>query len=83
MFLNNIKFIIINKTKPSKKASYNCDGCLVALSMLGKTIPQKTSVVLPTSSPLIKLAIRPKNIPIGATQTITSNKKKVGIFFFY
>ena len=74
--------MIINKTKPSKKASYNCDGCLAVLSMLGKITPQKTFVVLPTNSPLIKLAIRPKNIPIGATQTIISNKKKVGIFFF-
>ena len=53
------------------------------LSILGKITPQKTSVVLPTSSPLIKLATRPKNIPIGATKEIISNKKKVGIFFFY
>ena len=73
---------MINKTIPSKKASYNCDGCLILLSMLGKITPQKTSVVLPTSSPLIKLATRPKNIPIGATKETISNKKNVAIFFF-
>ena len=39
---------------------------------------QETSVALPTSSPFIKLAIRPKKIPIGATQAITSSIKKVG-----
>ena len=82
MFLNRIKFMIINKITPSKKASYNCDGCLKLLSILGKTTPQKTFVVLPTSSPLIKFAIRPKKIPIGATKAIISSRKKVGIFFF-
>ena len=38
------------------------------------------SVAFPTSSPLIKLAIRPKKIPIGDTQAMTSNKNKVDIF---
>ena len=40
--------------------------------MLGKITPQKTSVVLPASSPLIKLAIRPKKIPMGETNDIKS-----------
>ena len=73
--------MIINKTTPSKKASYNCDGCLMLSSMLGKIIPQKTSVVLPTSSPLIKLANLPKNMPIGETHAIISSKNSVSIFF--
>ena len=34
------RLIAINKTIPSKIASYNCDGCLMALSMLGKITPQ-------------------------------------------
>ena len=29
----------------------------------------------------MKFATRPKNIPIGATKAIISNKKKVDIFF--
>ena len=52
-------------------------------SIFGKITPQETSVDLPTSSPLIKLAIRPKNIPIGATQATISSNKKAGIFFFF
>ena len=51
------------------------------LSILGKITPQKTSVVLPTSSPLIKLAIRPKNIPIGATKQLYLIRKKLVYFF--
>ena len=35
---------------------------------------QDTSVAFPTSSPLIKFAIRPKKIPIGDTHAIISNK---------
>ena len=38
-------------------------------------------VALPTNSPLIKLAILPKNMPIGETQATISNKKNTGIFF--
>ena len=33
--------------------------------MVGKITAQETSVTFPTNSPLIKLAIRPKKIPIG------------------
>ena len=39
------------------------------------------TVVFPTSSPFIKFAIRPKNIPIGDTHAIMSNKKRNDIFF--
>ena len=31
----------------------------------------------------MKLATRPRNIPIGATKAIISSKKKVGMFFFF
>ena len=50
--------------------------------MAGKTTPQDTVVTFPNSSPLMKLAIRPKKIPTGETQAMISNKKKVGIFLF-
>ena len=50
-----------NKSTPSRKASYSCDGCLANLSIAGKIIPHDAFVVFPISSPLIKLAIRPKN----------------------
>ena len=63
--------------KPSKKASYNWDGCLGIISIDGKITAQGTIVTLPTSSELIKFAILPKKIPIGATQAIISNKKNV------
>ena len=73
----------INKMKPSKKASYSWEGCLAISSIFGKTTPQKALVVLPTNSPLIKLAIRPKNIPIGATHAIKSRKTKKLTFTFF
>ena len=63
-------------------ASYNCEGCLGSISTKGKTTLQGRLVTLPINSPLIKLAIRPKKIPIGATQAITSNKKKLRPSFF-
>ena len=62
--------MIKNKIKPSKKASYNWEGCLGIRSTLGKITLHETSVILPISSPFIKFAIRPKNIPIGDTQAI-------------
>ena len=82
MFLKKIIFMMKNRTNPSKHASYNWDGCLIMLSTFGKITPQNTLVVLPTSSPFIKLAIRPKNIPTGETQAIMSNKKSDNIFLF-
>ena len=78
--MNTSKKNIMNKIIPSKKLSYNCDGCLGILSIFGKMTPQKPFVAFPISSPLIKFAIRPKKIPIGETQAITSNKKKVEMF---
>ena len=77
-----MEFNKINKTKPSSIASYNWEGCLGKLSIAGKITPHDTFVTLPTSSPLIKLAIRPKNIPIGDTHAMISSRKKVGTFFF-
>ena len=56
----------MNKTIPSKNASYNWDGCLVMLSTLENITDQNTSVSLPYSSELMKLAILPRKIPIGA-----------------
>ena len=72
----------MNNINPSNKASYIWEGCLGNISMAGKITDHGTSVTFPTSSPLIKLAILPKNIPIGETQAITSSKKNVDIFFF-
>ena len=46
--------------------------------MFGKVTPQGKLVTLPTSSPFIKLAIRPKKIPIGETQATISNKRNTG-----
>ena len=53
------------------------------ISIFGKITLQETLVTFPTSSPLIKFAIRPKKIPIGETQAIISNKKKVFQIFFF
>ena len=46
------------------------------LSMFINFTDQKTSVALPYNSEFIKLAIRPKNNPIGATREIKSKKIK-------
>ena len=73
-------FKIINKIIPSRNASYNCEGCLCSMSTVGNIMPHETLVIFPTSSALMKFAIRPKNIPIGDTHAIISNKKKVDIF---
>ena len=54
---------------------------LALLSILGKITLHETFVILPLSSPLIKFAIRPKNIPIGDTQAIISKKNKYLNFF--
>ncbi len=75
-------FKIKNKIIPSKNASYNCDGCLGIISIVGNTTLHETSVIFPTNSPLIKFAMRPKNIPIGETHAMTSNKIKADIFLF-
>ena len=74
--------MIKNKIKPSKKASYNCEGCLGIRSTLGNITLHETFVIFPTSSPFIKFAIRPKNIPIGDTQAIISKKNYILTFFF-
>ena len=71
----------MNKIIPSRIASYNCEGCQ-HINLFGKITPQEILVILPTSSPLIKFATRPKKIPIGETQAIISNKKKVDKFLF-
>ena len=72
--LFNKKIIIKNKTKPSKKASYNWLGCLGNLPPLGNIIPKWWLVTLPKSSPFIKFAILPKKRPIGETIEIKSEK---------
>ena len=51
---------------PSKKASYSWEGCLLILSININFTDQGSSEVLPYSSELIKFAILPKKIPIGA-----------------
>ena len=71
------KFTKTNKIIPSKKASYNCEGCLGCISIFGKITLQGTDVILPINSPLMKLAILPKKIPIGETQAIISKKNNV------
>ena len=65
-----------NNSKPSKAASYNWDGCLGNKSIEGNITLQGTELTLPTSSPLIKFAILPKKIPIGATIATTSRYLK-------
>ena len=72
----------MNKIIPSKKLSYNCDGCLGILSIFGKMTPQKPFVAFPISSPLIKFAILPKKIPIGADTDIKSKKIYLFILCF-
>ena len=72
----------MNIIMPSKKASYNCEGCLGKLSIVGYIIANGNSVTLPINSTLIKLAILPKNNPIGATvETKSESKKKSKLFF--
>ena len=72
---------MINNKAPSRIASYNCEGWRGKESTVGKITDQTTEVCLPYSSALIKFAILPKNIPIGATQAIISNKNRAFIFF--
>ena len=57
---------------PSKKASYNCEGCLLTLSINTNFTDQGISVALPISSEFIKFAILPKKIPIGADRATKS-----------
>ena len=59
---------IRKRIKPSKKASYIWLGCL-GTSLEEYKIPHWFWVGIPTSSPLIKFAIRPKNIPTGQELT--------------
>ena len=68
--------------KPSRNASYNCDGCLFNISTVGNITLHLTFETFPISSAFIKLAILPKKIPIGETQATISNKKKDLIFLF-
>ena len=65
---------ITNNNKPSKKASYNIEGCLGIISTLGNITPQLDYVGAPNNSELIKLPILPKNNPIGATTDTKSDK---------
>ena len=65
---------MINRIKPSKRASYICEGCLFKSSILMNFTDQNNSVCLPYSSELMKLDILPKNIPTGAV-TATKSKK--------
>ena len=59
---------------PSKSASYNCEGCLLILSISKNCTDQGTSVALPYNSEFIKFAILPKKIPIGADKATKSKK---------
>ena len=78
-----IKFKIKNKTIPSRKASYNCEGCLCNISTVGNITLHLTFETFPINSALIKFATLPKKIPIGETQAIISNTKKHFIFLFF
>ena len=81
LFLKYTK--IKNKTNPSKKASYNWDGCLYKLSICINCTDHGTDVSCPYSSEFIKFAILPKKIPIGATKEIISKyKNEFWLFFF-
>ncbi len=64
-------FKIINSSIPSRKASYIWVGWR-ANDWPGKTTPQALSVGVPNNSAFIKLAMRPKNNPIGAIKAIKS-----------
>ena len=63
-----------NKIIPSKNASYNCEGCLLILSINTNSTDQGKSAALPYSSEFIKFAILPKKIPIGADKATKSKK---------
>ena len=72
----------MNKTMPSKKLSYNCEGCLKRLSTLLKLTEKIKSVSLPQSSKIIKFSIQNKKIPIGATRDTKSvYLKKFKLYF--
>ena len=49
-----------NNIMPSKIASYNCDGCLLTLSISKYFTDQGRSVGFPYNSEFMKLAILPK-----------------------
>ena len=74
---NNSKY----NTIPSKKASYNIDGCLGTESTSGKITPQLELVAEPYNSELIKFQILPKNKPIGINGTRKSDNLKNFILF--
>ena len=61
---------------PSSSASYNCEGCLGRLSIWINVTAQGTSVIVPYNSEFIKLAIRPKKIPIVATKSTIAIYRK-------
>ena len=63
---------------PSKKASYNCEGCLLILSTNINCTDQGRLVSIPISSELIKFEILPKKIPIGADRA-TKSKNMNGL----
>ena len=62
--------IIEYNTTPSKKASYNIEGCLGKSSTMGNIMPQVDVVGMPYNSELIKFPILPKKRPIGTNKTI-------------
>ena len=70
------------KSFPPAKLHIIEKGVLATYLYVGKITLQETLVTFPYSSPLIKLAIRPKKIPIGETQAMISNKKNVWTHFF-
>ena len=60
-------------TRPSSIASYSCDGCrYTSPPVLANITPHGSVVSLPHSSPLTKLAQRPKKRPTGAPHTARS-----------
>ena len=76
------KIKIKNNTNPSRIASYICEGWRYKLSIKINWTPQGTDVSKPYSSELIKFAILPKKIPIGATNaTISKYLKTLSPFF--
>ena len=67
--------------KPSRIASYICDGCLGELSTSGKTTLHGTLVILPTSSPFMKFAILPKEFQSEKYKQLCLGKIKFVNFF--
>ena len=58
---------ITSKINPSNNASYNWDGCRYKSSIWMNFTAHGRFVSIPYNSELIKFAILPKKMPIGAT----------------